>query len=178
MDAMKPEQGTFLLQFEMPILQREHATTKQVIEAIPANKGDYRPDANSKTAMEIAWHVAAAEERFLGGIAAGGFNFEPIHQPENVKTPADIAKWYEESFAKNSERIGKLKGEDLVKMLDFRGAFQMPAVAFLDFTMRHMIHHRGQMATYLRPMGGKVPAMYGESFDSAEAKKASSAGQA
>ena len=178
MEAMKPEQGTFLQQFEMVILQREHATTKQVIEAIPAGKIDYRPDANSKTAMEIAWHIVASEERFLGGVAAGAFSFEPIHQPENVKTAADVAKWYEESFAKNSERIGKLKGEDLVKMLDFRGVFQMPAVAYLDFTMRHMIHHRGQLATYLRPMGGKVPAMYGESFDSAEAKKASSAGKA
>jgi uncharacterized damage-inducible protein DinB len=178
MEAMNPEQGIFLLQFEMPILQREHATTKQVIESIPAGKMDYRPDANSKTAMEIAWHVVAAEERFLSGIAAGEFSFEPIHQPENVKTATDIAKWYEESFKKNSEQISKLPGEKLVKLLDFRGVFQMPAVAFLDFTMRHMIHHRGQMATYLRPMGGKVPAMYGESFDSAEAKKASSAGKA
>jgi uncharacterized damage-inducible protein DinB len=178
MDAMKPEQGTFLRQFEMPILQREHATTKQVIEAIPGNKLDYRPDPNSKTAMEIAWHVVAAEQRFLDGIASGKFNFEPLHQPENVKTPADIAKWYEESFAKNSERINKLSGEQLVKEIDFRGMFQMPAVAYVGFTIRHMIHHRGQMATYLRPMGGKVPAMYGESFDSAEAKKASSAGKA
>ena len=28
-----------------------------------------------------------------------------------------------------------------------------------------MIHHRGQLTTYIRPMGGKVPAMYGESYD-------------
>ena len=177
MEAMKPEQGMFLLQFEMPTLQREHATTKQVIEAIPAQKGDYRPDANSKTALEIAWHIVAAEQRFLAGIAKGEFDFTPIHQPENVKTSADIAKWYEESFKKNNEQIGKLNGEQLVKVIDFRGVFQMPAVAFLDFTMRHTIHHRGQLSTYLRPMGGKVPAMYGESFDSAEAKKASTAGK-
>jgi len=36
----------------------------------------------------------------------------------------------------------------------------------------HAVHHRGQLSTYLRPMGGKVPAIYGESYDSAEAKKA------
>ena len=46
------------------------------------------------------------------------------------------------------------------------------AVAFLDFSLRHSIHHRGQLSTYLRAMGGKVPPIYGESHDSAAAKKA------
>jgi uncharacterized damage-inducible protein DinB len=27
------------------------------------------------------------------------------------------------------------------------------------------IHHRGQLSTYLRPLGAKVPAMYGPSAD-------------
>src|SRR5262249_55646325 len=30
-----------------------------------------------------------------------------------------------------------------------------------------LIHHRGQLTAYLRPMGGKVPAVYGPSADSA-----------
>jgi uncharacterized damage-inducible protein DinB len=45
-------------------------------------------------------------------------------------------------------------------------------------TMHHTIHHRGQLSTYLRAMGSKVPAIYGESHDSAEAKKASQTAQA
>jgi uncharacterized damage-inducible protein DinB len=44
--------------------------------------------------------------------------------------------------------------------------FQMPAVAFLDLGIRHSIHHRGQLSVYLRPAGGRVPAIYGESYDS------------
>jgi uncharacterized damage-inducible protein DinB len=27
------------------------------------------------------------------------------------------------------------------------------------------IHHRGQLTTYIRPMGGKVPSIYGPSGD-------------
>lgn len=27
------------------------------------------------------------------------------------------------------------------------------------------IHHRGQLSTYIRPMGGKVPSIYGPSAD-------------
>jgi uncharacterized damage-inducible protein DinB len=42
----------------------------------------------------------------------------------------------------------------------------MPAVGFVDLGLRHSIHHRGQRSVYLRPAGGKVPAIYGESYDS------------
>jgi uncharacterized damage-inducible protein DinB len=78
-------------------------------------------------------------------------------------------------IANDLAALTKMSGEQLVKMIDFRGMFQMPAVAFLDFGVRHSIHHRGQLSTYLRPAGGKVPAIYGESYDSAEAKRAGAA---
>jgi len=62
-----------------------------------------------------------------------------------------------------------------LKVVDFRGMMQLPAVAFLQLAVNHMGHHRGQLSTYLRPMGGKVPPIYGESYDSAEARKAAEA---
>jgi uncharacterized damage-inducible protein DinB len=172
---LQPEQATFLLHAMLPALQNEHRTTKAVIEAIPSDRGDYRPDPNAKSAMELAWHITAAQHRFLGGIVAGGFDFTPIHKPESVRTSADIAAWLAQSFAKNFAGLSALSGEQLVRILDFRGLFQFPAVLYLQFDLNHEIHHRGQLSTYLRPMGGKVPAIYGESYDSAEAKKAAGA---
>ena len=172
---LQPEQGTFLLQMYLQLLKNEHRTTKSAIEAIPSDRGDYRPDPNAKSAMELAWHIAAAQHRFLGGVVAGGFDFTPIHRPDSVRTSGDIAGWYADSFAKNLSGLSALRGEQLVKILDFRGVFQLPAVMYLQFEMNHEIHHRGQLSTYLRPMGGKVPAIYGESYDSAEAKKAAGA---
>lgn len=156
----------------LPALQREHPTTRRVIEAIPLDKGDYRPDAASKTALELAWHIAAAEKRFFNGIADGGFDFSPINRPDSVKTSADIGRWYGEMFDSVFARLQKMTPEQLGKVLDFRGIFQMPAVVFFQAALNHSIHHRGQLSTYLRPMGGKVPAIYGESYDSAEARKA------
>src|SRR5271168_2094922 len=99
MSHLQPEQAAFLLGMTLPGLKREHATTKSVIEAIPLDKGDYRPEPVAKSALELAWHIAAAEHRFLGGIAAGGFDFTPNHRPESVKDSAGIAGWYAESFA-------------------------------------------------------------------------------
>jgi uncharacterized damage-inducible protein DinB len=162
----------FLLQMTLPMLKNEHRTTKNVIAAIPLDKGDYRPDAVSKTALELAWHIAAAEHRFFGSVSAGEFDLTPAPRPESIRNSADLANWYEQSFAKDFEKLTTLTGEQLAKVMDFRGLFQLPAVAFLDFGLKHSIHHRGQLSTYLRPMGGKVPAIYGESYDSAEAKKA------
>ena len=59
-----------------------------------------------------------------------------------------------------------------MKTADFRGLFQLPAVVYLHTASIHSIHHRGQLSMYLRPMGAKVPAIYGESYDSTQARLA------
>lgn len=175
MIPISSDHASFLLRYFLPTVKNEHRTTRSVIEAIPESNSDYRPDPSSRTAMELAWHVVAAEHRFYNGIIAGAFDFTPNHRPENVRTPAQIGEWFGNSFEKSLAKLPSLSGEHLAKAIDFRGAFQLPAVAYIDFTLRHSIHHRGQLATYLRAMGGKVPAIYGESYDSAAAKASSAA---
>jgi uncharacterized damage-inducible protein DinB len=169
---LTPDVAKSMFSLTVPALEREHEITKRVIEAIPAAKGDYRPDAVSKTALELAWHIVVAEKRFLAGVCAGAFDFSPINRPETIRDSAGIAAWFDETFAANLKQLQQLSGEQLIKIIDFRGAFQFPAVAFLQLSMNHTIHHRGQLSMYLRPMGAKVPAIYGESYDSAQAKAA------
>ena len=171
MDGLTAEQATFLLQRGVKNAVNEHRITKRVIEAIPVDKGDYRPDPVSMTTFALAAHIAAAENLFLNGVAAGEFDFT-VKMPESVRNSADIAKWYDETFENNIGRIQALSPQQSMKLLDFRGRFQWPAVEFLPFTFSHTIHHRGQLATYLRPMGAKVPSIYGESYDDAQARKA------
>jgi uncharacterized damage-inducible protein DinB len=168
-----PENASFLLnEVFLPILEREQPTTRRVIEAIPDNGGDYRPDAVSKTSVELAWHIVAAEKRFLEGIVNGEFNFAAITRPDNVRTGADIARWYGNMVQAVLPRLRQMTPAQLTRSIDFRGIFQLPAVMFLQTALNHSIHHRGQLSTYLRAAGGKVPAIYGESYDSAEAQKA------
>jgi uncharacterized damage-inducible protein DinB len=179
MEAIQPQQAlVFFNNFSLPALKNEHRVTRQIIEAIPVNKGDYRPDPVSKSALELAWHIVAAEHRFMGGIAAGAFDFTPNHRPEDVKDSSAIAALYAKNFEGDFARLEKLSGEQLVKIIDFRGLFQLPALGYVQFNLFHSIHHRGQLSTYLRPMGAKVPNIYGESYDSVEARKASEAAKA
>jgi uncharacterized damage-inducible protein DinB len=169
---LQPDHAILALRMVLPTIEKEHQTTRCVIEAIPVNGCDYKPEPVAKTALELAWHIVAAEHRFYSGVVAGAFDFTPNHRAEDVKTPTDIGKVYGDLFAKDLENLKKATGKQLAKMIDFRGMFQMPAVAFIDLGLRHSIHHRGQLSTYLRPAGGKVPAIYGESHDSSQPRKA------
>jgi uncharacterized damage-inducible protein DinB len=173
MQPIQPEQAAFLLHgVYLPGLKNEQRITKSVIEAIPQDKGDHRPDGISKSALELAWHIVATEMRFMEAVSAGEFDFSPRPRPDSMKSSANLIVWYTDNFGLHFEKLTKLSNEQLVKIVDFRGMFQLPAVMYLNFLMHHSIHHRGQLSMYLRPMGAKVPAMYGESYDSAEARKA------
>lgn len=169
---MQAEQADFLLSVYLTGVKNEHRVTRTVIEAIPLDKGDYRPDEISKSALELAWHIAASEMRFLEAIAAGRFDFTPRPRPESIKNSADLAHWYADNFETRIDALTKLAPEQLSRTIDFRGMFQMPAVMYLAFMSNHSVHHRGQLSMYLRPMGARVPAIYGESYDSALLRKA------
>jgi uncharacterized damage-inducible protein DinB len=171
-ETMTADQAVFLRNLYLGTLKNESRTTKSILESVPANKADYRPDPISKTANELVRHIAAADNRFVETVINGTFDTNPSMIPEDAKTPSEIASWYEQRYAKNFEALAKATPEQLTKIVDFRGLFQRPAVTFLMFGLNHTIHHRGQLSSYLRCMGAKVPAIYGESFDSAQAKKA------
>jgi uncharacterized damage-inducible protein DinB len=171
MPTLQTDQALFLRQFMLGVLEREHATTRRVIEAIPADKGDYRPDSIVKNANDLAWHIVGAEHRFMEAVAHGVFDFTNPGRPAPLVTSADIARWYADMFPRDAARIAALPADALTKVVDFRGLFQLPAVTYLQTAQMHSIHHRGQLSMYLRPMGAKVPAIYGESYDSAQARK-------
>lgn len=173
MAGLTTEQAVFVRAVYMDALKRESVTTKNVLAAVPAEKCEYKPDPNSKTAIELVRHIAAADCRLFSIPITGEFDPSgPSPLPESAKTPLEIAAWYEQSTADTLGKLSQLAPEQLTRIVDFRGLMQMPAVMYLQLAMHHSIHHRGQLSSYLRAMGGKIPSIYGESYDSAAAKKA------
>jgi uncharacterized damage-inducible protein DinB len=173
MQQIQPDHADFLLHsVYLPGLKNEHRITKSIIGAIPSDKGHYRPDEISRSALDLAWHITVTEMRFMEALPAGEFDFGPRPLPNAIDNSVALTGWYTENFETRFDKLTKLSNEQLLKIVDFRGMFQLPAVMYLSFLLHHSVHHRGQLSTYLRPMGAKVPAMYGESFDSAEARKA------
>jgi uncharacterized damage-inducible protein DinB len=170
---MQPDQASFLLNAVfLPSVKRESHTTRAVIGAVPLDQSGYRPDTISKTALELSWHIAASEMRFIDSVIAGTFDMTPRPKPESIQTSADLVAWYSENLDSRLTQLAQVTPEQLTTVIDFRGLMQMPAVMFLNMMLHHSVHHRGQLSTYLRPMGAKVPAIYGESYDTALARKA------
>jgi uncharacterized damage-inducible protein DinB len=173
MAQMTADQATFLLGILMGTIKQESIATKNVIAAIPSDKGDFKPDEHSKCSLELARHFAEWEARLTSIPIEGKLDPSgPSPIPESVRTPAELAAWYEQSTTDKLEKLKALTPEQLTKIIDFRGLFQLPAVMYLQIASNHSIHHRGQLSAYLRSMGSKVPPIYGESYDSAAAKKA------
>jgi uncharacterized damage-inducible protein DinB len=162
---MQTDQAVFLLNILLPAVESEAQTTKKVIAAIPEGKAGYRPDPKSKNADELAWHLASSDIWFLDGIASGKFAEGEPERPAALKTPADLVAWYETNFAAGIDRVKAMAPEKLAETLSFYGIFNHPAVMYLSLLMVHAVHHRGQLSTYIRPMGGKVPSIYGGSAD-------------
>lgn len=144
-------------------IAREAECTKKVIAAVPDAKSDYRPDQHARTAKELAWHIANTDVQFLDGIADRNFKME---SPENKpQTSGDVVSWYDENIKRGIARVAGMTPEQLLTPVEFFGVFNLPAVLYLGFLNNHSIHHRGELATYLRPMGSKVPSIYGGSYD-------------
>jgi uncharacterized damage-inducible protein DinB len=170
MSPLQPEQATILRDAYLRIVKIEQPVTQRVIEAILPDKGDFRMEEVGKTALELAWHIVAAEHKFMQCAVIGRFDLTPLPRPAEVCDAAAVARWYAETAAADHAMIAAAPVERLLTPVDFRGLFTAPAVSFLQTGLNHSIHHRGQLSMYLRPMGSKVPAIYGESYDSAKAK--------
>ena len=167
---LQPDHAVLLRDSTLRSYKNEQPVTQRVIEAIPLDKGGFKMDEVGWTALDLAWHIVAAEHRFQDFVVTGAFDVTAAPRPAELDNSGSLARWYANTSAADLERVAALPGEALVKELNFRGMFKAPAVSFLQLGLNHSIHHRGQLTMFLRPMGAKVPAIYGESYDSKQAK--------
>ena len=150
------------LEFEIPL-------TTGVLRAVPNDRLDYRPDPVSKTAIGLVRHITLEDEWLLDAVVDG--EFKPVPDDSDacgIATPEEAAARYNERIPAAIARVRGLSADELTREVDLLGMIKMPALQFLSLMLRHSVHHRGQLSTYLRPMGGKVPAIYGQSADSAQ----------
>ena len=166
MPAPNPDFATTYCNMMLDGLASELETTKRVLAAVPENKCDeYRPDPHARNARELAWHLANTDVQFLNGIADLKFSMETPEDPDKPKTIVEIIAWYDRNFKRAADRVRAMSPEQLMTPIDFFGVFNLPAALYLGFLNNHSVHHRGELATYLRPMGSKVPSIYGGSYD-------------
>jgi uncharacterized damage-inducible protein DinB len=138
----------------------EAKTTRNVLARIP-DGSDYRPDPKSRTAKEIAWQIVAEERMIIEAVENGTAEWAPPAIPASM---AEVVKTYEEQSADIVGRWKALPDERWNGTVSFFGN-ERPASEMAWSFLFDIVHHRGQISTYLRPMGSTVPQIYGPSAD-------------
>ena len=138
----------------------ESRTTRKVFSRIPEGS-DYRPDKKSRTAKEIAWQIICEERMIIDALETGKVAWAPPPVPATMKEVLDA---YDAQSPKMVERWKTLPASRWDGTLDFFGK-QRPASPMAWSFLFDIVHHRGQISTYLRPMGSTVPQIYGPSGD-------------
>lgn len=157
-----PEFAKAVAELGLQSMEFEFAVTKKVIEAV--TKPDFKLDEKSRTALVQAWHIATADVSFMDCIADMKFTMEEKYG-EEPKTIAEIVEWYDKKLPEAIARVRELTPEQLATPVDFYGMFNLPNFRYLEFAVKHSVHHRGFLAAGLRAMGSKVPSIYGGSAD-------------
>src|SRR5690606_10323713 len=146
----------------------EFPATVRVLSSVRDETRDYRPDAKSRSAWEIAVHVATADVWFVESVKKGVFQMDPEATKKaegQFRTVSDVVAFYEEKMPEAIRRLRELTGDQLAEELDFFGMMKMSRAAWIGFANNHSVHHRGQLSGYLRALGAKVPDIYGPSGD-------------
>jgi uncharacterized damage-inducible protein DinB len=165
---MNTEQARFLVEYMTKLWEGEFPATCKVLAAVPDAARNYKPDDKSRSAWDLSVHLAAGDLWFLDAIRKGTFIFDPEAEKKATASftkVSDVVEMYKRDFPAKLAAVRAMPSDELTKPVDFFGMFTWPNVSYLGFANNHSIHHRGQLASYLRAMGSKVPAIYGGSAD-------------
>lgn len=168
---MTSEQAKAAADVMATVWEGEFPATCKVLAAVKNGNRDYRPDAKSRTAWELATHLVTADIWFMDSIINGAFewNQDAVTKLESsFQSVDDLVAFYQKTFPERLKALRALPGDRLGTAIDCFGNFNWPAVQYIGFASNHSVHHRGQLAAYLRPMGSRVPNIYGPSADDKE----------
>jgi len=140
----------------------------KVLRALPPEPLSYRPHERSPSAGELAWQLAE-EQRVLNEMLDKGevrWAMKRRPHPPTVAEIVDAWDRYTESLRAKLAAVDDAKWESsVVFFIDEHEGGRGTVGDYLWGFLHDMIHHRGQLTTYIRPMGGKVPGIYGPSAD-------------
>lgn len=149
----------------------ETRTTRKHLERLPNDKHDWRPHEKSYTAGELASHLVDCINWTTDIFTKPGIDIDPeTYQPFKATSTEDLLAGFEKAVAEGKRVLAEADDEAAMEpwFLKVKGhkLFERPRADVLnDFTLHHLIHHRGQFSVYLRLMEVPVPQTYGPSAD-------------
>jgi len=147
-------------------VRAEGPAFSKVLHALPAGKRDYRPHERSRSAAEIAWLVATEAQTCLELIEKGQVEWADPDTKGSLDAAADqFDRDQKKLLAALTHVDARAWGRKAKFLMGGKVAWAAPLGEMLWGMLFDAIHHRGQLSAYIRPMGGKVPSIYGPSGD-------------
>jgi uncharacterized damage-inducible protein DinB len=155
------------LQFFKACFDNELKATEALIAALPNDQLSYRPHPVNRSAYEITEHIIA-HVADLGIMLHQGKCDEILSY--SFDSAADGAEklsklWSEVSAILANYSEDRWVNESVELLVAGKPLVTLPRMQMMWFFFFDIIHHRGQLSSYVRPMGGKNPAIYGYSAD-------------
>jgi uncharacterized damage-inducible protein DinB len=150
--------------------EQEAATTRRVLERVPADKLGWKPHDKSMSLGKLAMHIAGGPGFISSWALNDSFTMTGQSEPE-AKSTADILAAHDASVAQTKANLAKVGDAGLgqtwsLKTPDGKAVMSMPKAALLrSIALNHIYHHRGQLSVYLRLLNVPVPSIYGPSAD-------------
>ncbi len=154
-----------LREFYLKRAKAEFPVFLKVLRALPDDL-DYKPHERSPSAQQIVWLLMTEQKSCIDAVETGKADWI-----DDVTPPSrdEMIELYEKYSNELIEKVSNVDDASLEKNAQFlyKGVTVMdkPAIEFLWDFLFDAIHHRGQLSAYIRPMGGKVPSIYGPSAD-------------
>ena len=149
----------------------EAKTTRTHLSRIPEDKLDWQPHEKSFTTRALASHIVECLAWMQSIFSADEFDFDPAtYRPFSASSVADLLAVFDHNVAEGERALSQSADAEMSQpwrmMIRGRVRFEKPkADVFRDFTLSHVIHHRGQLSVYLRLLDVAVPGSYGPSAD-------------
>jgi uncharacterized damage-inducible protein DinB len=161
---MTPEEARGLAAYLFQTLDTEFVITRKLLTAVPADQVNFKLGEKGRTTAELMWHMVQSDRGFGEGIASRKLDSFP-EEGATPKTAAEIVAAFDRDVLPTFEKVKSLTAEQLATPVNFMNFATLPVVIYVGWWANHMIHHRGQLSTYLRAMNAHVPSIYGGSAD-------------
>lgn len=146
----------------------EMATTRRLLERVPAEKGEWKPHEKSFSlghlaqlvAMMPGWFPSMLRDASIDLAQSGGYSYEKTETLLQLFDKGALAAHdaLEAAVGDVLDEPWSLKNGDMVLMTLPRGEVSRQ-------TLRHLVHHRGQLSVYLRLLDVPLPSIYGPTAD-------------
>lgn len=160
-----------LSQSFIPEIKHEAGSTKRMLERVPADKFDWKPHPKSMSLGRLAAHVAELPGFLNSILTMDEFDFTKGHyKPEAPQTPEELLSVFQQKIDQVIQTLEATSDEHMQANFTLRSGDHVIAslprkIAVRSMALNHIIHHRGQVAVYLRLLDIPVPGLYGPSAD-------------